>query len=74
LEAEARKAFGLTTISDIPLDEAGLQELASTLKQTCGTGGTVKDDDIELEWQLDLRRSAADLLLVERARDWLLGE
>lgn len=32
------------------------------------------DDDVELERQLELRRSAADLLLVERAREWLLGE
>jgi hypothetical protein len=33
-----------------------------------------EDDDIELERQLDLRRCAADLLLVERAKEWLLGE
>ena len=32
------------------------------------------DDDVELERQLELRRSAADLLLVERAKEWLLGE
>jgi hypothetical protein len=32
------------------------------------------DDDTELEWHLDIRRSAADLLLVERAKEWLLGE
>jgi len=29
---------------------------------------------IEMERGNDLRRSAADLLLVERAREWLLGE
>jgi hypothetical protein len=27
-----------------------------------------------MERQNDLRRSAADLLLVERAKEWLLGE
>ena len=32
------------------------------------------DDDIVLERQLELRRSAADLLIVERAKEWLLGE
>jgi len=32
------------------------------------------DDDIELERQLELRKSAAELLLVERAREWLLEE
>ena len=31
-------------------------------------------EDIEMERQADLRRSAADLLLVERAKAWLLGE
>ena len=31
-------------------------------------------ETIELERQLDIRRSAADLLLVERAKEWLLGE
>jgi len=29
-------------------------------------------EDIEMERRDDLRRSASDLLLVERARDWLL--
>jgi hypothetical protein len=29
---------------------------------------------VEDERQDDLRRSAADLLLVERAKEWLLGE
>jgi hypothetical protein len=29
---------------------------------------------VEDERQADLRRCVADLLLVERAREWLLGE
>ena len=32
------------------------------------------DDDIEIERRLDLRRGAADLMLIERARGWLVGE
>ena len=32
------------------------------------------EEYIEMERQDDLRRSAADLLLVERAREWLLDE
>ena len=32
-----------------PLDENGLRELAGTLKQRCGTGGTVKDGRIEIQ-------------------------
>jgi hypothetical protein len=31
-------------------------------------------EDIEMERQTDLRRCAANLLLVEQARAWLLGE
>ena len=31
-------------------------------------------EDIEMERKIDLRHSAADLLLVERAKAWLLGE
>jgi hypothetical protein len=31
-------------------------------------------EDIEIQRQRDLRRSAADLLLVEHARSWLLGD
>jgi hypothetical protein len=31
-------------------------------------------EDVEMERQDDIRRSAQDLLLVERARDWLLGD
>jgi hypothetical protein len=31
-------------------------------------------DEAEMERQLELRQSAAELLLVERAREWLLGE
>lgn len=32
------------------------------------------EEEAEIERQLELRRSAAELLLVERAREWLLGE
>ena len=33
-----------------------------------------EDEDAELENQLDIQRGAAELLLVERAKEWLLGE
>ena len=32
------------------------------------------DEEAEMERQADIRRCAADLMLVERAREWLLGE
>jgi hypothetical protein len=33
-----------------------------------------EDEDAEFENQLDIRQGAAELLLVERAKEWLLGE
>src|SRR5207253_3279217 len=48
-ETAGRRGKGVTTIFDVPLDESGLRELAGTLKQRCGTGGTVKDRRIEIQ-------------------------
>jgi predicted translation initiation factor SUI1 len=48
-ETKGRRGKGVTTVSDVPLDEAGLTELAARLKQRCGTGGTVKDGRIEIQ-------------------------
>ena len=48
-ETKGRRGKGVTTVSDLPLDEAGLLELAATLKQRCGTGGTVKEGRIEIQ-------------------------
>jgi predicted translation initiation factor SUI1 len=48
-ETKGRRGKGVTTVSDLPLDEVGLLELAATLKQRCGTGGTVRDGRIEIQ-------------------------
>lgn len=48
-ETAGRRGKGVTTVFDVPLDENGLRELAATLKQRCGTGGTVKDGRIEIQ-------------------------
>jgi predicted translation initiation factor SUI1 len=48
-ESKGRRGKGVTTVSDVPLDEAGLLELAAQLKERCGTGGTVKDGRIEIQ-------------------------
>ena len=48
-ETKGKRGKGVTTISDLPLDENGLLELAAKLKQLCGTGGTVKDGRIEIQ-------------------------
>ena len=39
----------MTTVFDTPLNEDKLKDLAATLKQRCGTGGTVKDGRIEIQ-------------------------
>jgi predicted translation initiation factor SUI1 len=48
-ETKGRRGKGVTTIADVPLDEAGLLELATKLKDRCGTGGTIKDGVIEIQ-------------------------
>jgi protein-tyrosine phosphatase len=48
-ETAGRRGKGVTTVFDVPLDESGLRELATTLKQRCGTGGTVKEGRIEIQ-------------------------
>jgi len=48
-ETAGRRGKGVTVISEVPLDEAALKELATVLKQKCGTGGTVKDGRIEIQ-------------------------
>lgn len=48
-ETRGRRGKGVTTVFDVPLDEAGLLDLAAKLKQRCGTGGTVKDGRIEIQ-------------------------
>lgn len=58
-ETKGRRGKGVTTVSDVPLEEAGLLELAATLKQRCGTGGTVKDGRIEIQGDQRERIAAA---------------
>ena len=53
-----------------------LAEYLETARQTERFDPSVYDDeeDAELERRLELRKSATELLLVERAREWLLEE
>jgi translation initiation factor 1 len=48
-ETKGRRGKGVTIVSDLPLDENGLAELAARLKQQLGTGGTVKAGQIEIQ-------------------------
>jgi translation initiation factor 1 len=48
-EVAGRRGKAVTTISGVPLDDAGLRELAGRLKKRCGVGGSAKDGVIELQ-------------------------
>ena len=48
-ETKGRRGKGVTVVSDLPLDENGLADYATKLKQRLGTGGTVKDGRIEIQ-------------------------
>ncbi len=48
-ETKGRKGKGVTNVSGVNLADAELKTLAKLLKQTCSTGGTVKDGVIEIQ-------------------------
>ena len=48
-ETKGRKGKGVTLITGVPLDQEGLKKLAKSLKQKCGSGGTLKDGVIEIQ-------------------------
>ena len=48
-ETKGRKGKGVMVISTLGLDTAGLKKLAKELKQTCGCGGSVVNDTIEVQ-------------------------
>lgn len=48
-ETKGRKGKGVTTISGLPLAADEIKKLCSALKKTCGTGGAVKDNVIEIQ-------------------------
>jgi translation initiation factor 1 len=62
-EVAGRRGKAVTTISGVPLDDAGLRLLAGRLKKRCGVGGSVKDGVIEL--QGDHRDAVSEALRAE---------
>jgi translation initiation factor 1 len=48
-ETSGRRGKAVTTVADVPLDDAGLRDLAGRLKKRCGVGGSIKDGVIELQ-------------------------
>ena len=59
-EVAGRRGKTVTTVSGVPLDDAGLRALAGRLKKRCGVGGSAKDGVIEL--QGDHRDAVVELL------------
>jgi translation initiation factor 1 len=62
-EVAGRRGKAVTTVSNVPLDEAGLRALAGRLKKRCGVGGSAKDGVIEL--QGDHRTAVVEMLRAE---------
>lgn len=48
-EVAGRRGKAVTTVSGVPVDDAGLKELAGKLKKRCGVGGAVRDGVIEIQ-------------------------
>jgi len=48
-DVKGRRGKTMTVITGVPLDEPGLQKLATELKRRCGAGGTVKEGVIEIQ-------------------------
>jgi translation initiation factor 1 len=60
MEKAGRGGKTATVIYDLPRNDAFLKTLCQELKRSCGTGGTVSDDTIEI--QGDLRDRIRELL------------
>ena len=48
-ETGGRRGKTVTTVSNIPLNDLEIKDLAGKLKKRCGVGGSVKDGVIELQ-------------------------
>ena len=48
-EVAGRRGKAVTTVSGVPVDDAGLKELAGKLKKRCGVGGSIKNGVIEIQ-------------------------
>ena len=70
-EVAGRRGKAVTTVSGVPVDDAGLKELAGKLKKRCGVGGSVKQGVIEI--QGDHRDVVIQMLEAEGYRPVLAG-
>jgi translation initiation factor 1 len=62
-ETSGRRGKAVTTVHDVPLDDAALKELAGRLKKRCGVGGSVKAGVVEI--QGDHRDTVVEVLRAE---------
>lgn len=49
LETKGRKGKGVTVVKGLPITQDELKKLGKKLKTQCGTGGAVKDGQIEIQ-------------------------
>jgi translation initiation factor 1 len=70
-EVSGRRGKAVTTVSGVPVDDAGLKALAGRLKKRCGVGGSVKAGVIEI--QGDHRDVVMELLRSEGYQPVLAG-
>jgi len=70
-EVAGRRGKAVTTISGVPVDDAGLKALAGKLKKRCGVGGSVKGGVIEI--QGDHRDVVVQVLEAEGYKPVLAG-
>lgn len=62
-ETSGRRGKTVTTVTNVPLGDDGLRDLAGRLKKRCGVGGSAKDGVIEL--QGDHRETVLEVLRAE---------
>ena len=48
-EVSGRGGKAVTVITGLPLEDKGLRDMAKKLKKRCGTGGTIKNGNIEIQ-------------------------
>jgi translation initiation factor 1 len=48
-DSKGRGGKTVTLVKKLVLSEGDMKEMAKKLKQLCGSGGTVKDDEIEIQ-------------------------
>jgi translation initiation factor 1 len=60
-ESKGRGGKTVTLLKNLALNEKDMKALAKKLKQACGTGGTIKDGQIEI--QGDHRQRISEVLI-----------